>query len=73
MYFYIRFLISEIFQNVFDNPLIPKPKSVLRTQWYTNPYFRGSYSYVAVGSEGADIDILAEPVTSNGRPVVRII
>ncbi|XP_072025889.1 spermine oxidase-like [Amphiura filiformis] len=61
---------TDILQNIFSDCSIPKPKSMLRTQWYTNPHFRGSYSYMSVGSEGADIDILAEPITANGRPVI---
>ncbi|CAH8297863.1 unnamed protein product, partial [Schistosoma turkestanicum] len=32
------------------------------TRWRTDPYSRGSYSYVAVGATGADYDILGEPV-----------
>ncbi|KAJ8750975.1 hypothetical protein K2173_016156 [Erythroxylum novogranatense] len=35
---------------------------VLRSKWGTNPLFLGSYSYVAVGSSGEDMDSLAEPL-----------
>ncbi|KAJ7533324.1 hypothetical protein O6H91_13G043300 [Diphasiastrum complanatum] len=38
--------------------------SIKRSRWGTNPLFRGSYSYVAVGSSGADIELLAEPLPS---------
>ncbi|XP_051150246.1 probable polyamine oxidase 5 [Andrographis paniculata] len=34
----------------------------LRTRWGSDPLFLGSYSYVAVGSSGDDIDALAEPM-----------
>ncbi|KAM9009854.1 peroxisomal N(1)-acetyl-spermine/spermidine oxidase [Ara ararauna] len=44
------------------NPLLPAPRSMLRSQWHSTPYTRGSYSYVAVGSSGDDIDILAQPL-----------
>lgn len=39
---------------------------VLKSQWGTDPLFLGSYSYVAVGSSGDDIDKLAEPLQENG-------
>ncbi|KAJ8766911.1 hypothetical protein K2173_011729 [Erythroxylum novogranatense] len=34
----------------------------LRSKWGTNPLFLGSYSYIAVGSSGDDMDSLAEPL-----------
>jgi hypothetical protein len=33
------------------------------TRWRADPWSRGSYSFVAVGSSGSDYDILAVPVT----------
>ncbi|KAL6125019.1 hypothetical protein ACLB2K_077527 [Fragaria x ananassa] len=39
-----------------------KFSKVLKTQWGSDPLFLGSYSYVAVGSSGEDLDILAEPL-----------
>lgn len=47
------------------NPQLPAPKSMLRTRWHSAPYTRGSYSYVAVGSTGDDIDLLAEPLPAD--------
>lgn len=42
-------------------------------RWRADPYARGSYSFVSVGSAGSDYDLLAAPVTpkkdSKGNPV----
>ncbi|KAL3532614.1 hypothetical protein ACH5RR_006135 [Cinchona calisaya] len=35
---------------------------VLKSRWGNDPLFLGSYSYVAVGSSGVDLDTLAEPL-----------
>ncbi|KAJ0263061.1 polyamine oxidase 5 [Hirschfeldia incana] len=35
---------------------------VLKSKWGGDPLFRGSYSYVAVGSSGDDLDAMAEPL-----------
>ena len=40
----------------------PEPVRVERTAWGSDPFARGSYSYIAVGSTPEDLDILAEPV-----------
>ncbi|KAG4990681.1 hypothetical protein JHK87_024138 [Glycine soja] len=39
-----------------------KFSKVLKSKWGTDPLFLGSYSYVAVGSSGDDLDIMAEPL-----------
>ena len=41
---------------------VPEPRAVARSEWSLDPYARGSYSYIAVGSSPADIETLAEPV-----------
>ena len=40
-----------------------QPKETVVTRWRADPWSRGSYSFVAVGSSGSDYDILAVPVT----------
>lgn len=42
------------------------PPSLVRSTWYSNPLFGGSYSYIAAGSSPADIEELARPLTSPG-------
>ncbi|PQQ16971.1 putative polyamine oxidase 5 [Prunus yedoensis var. nudiflora] len=39
-----------------------KIAKVLKSQWGNDPLFLGSYSYVAVGSSGEDLDTMAEPL-----------
>ncbi|KAM1835980.1 hypothetical protein ACFX14_017970 [Malus domestica] len=42
-----------------------KFSKVLKSQWGSDPLFLGSYSYVAVGSSGEDLDSMAEPLPSD--------
>jgi spermine oxidase len=39
-----------------------KVTKILKSQWGNDPLFLGSYSYVAVGSSGDDLDKMAEPL-----------
>lgn len=43
-----------------------KVKKVLKSLWGNDPLFLGSYSYVAVGSSGDDLDRMAEPLPRIG-------
>jgi monoamine oxidase len=40
----------------------PDPVSVTTTQWASDRFSRGAYTYIAVGSSPDDVDALAEPV-----------
>ncbi|XP_031458405.1 peroxisomal N(1)-acetyl-spermine/spermidine oxidase isoform X2 [Phasianus colchicus] len=63
---------THVLRTLTGNPHLPMPCSVLRSCWHSAPYTRGSYSYVAVGSSGEDIDILAQPLpedASDPRPL----
>lgn len=43
-------------------------KRIERSRWAGDPLFVGSYSYVAVGSSGEDLDRMAEPLPRGGVP-----
>ncbi|XP_005402126.1 PREDICTED: peroxisomal N(1)-acetyl-spermine/spermidine oxidase [Chinchilla lanigera] len=58
--------LTQVLRRVTGNPQLPAPKSVLRSCWHSTPYTRGSYSYVAVGSTGDDMDLLAQPLPADG-------
>ncbi|XP_051474653.1 peroxisomal N(1)-acetyl-spermine/spermidine oxidase isoform X3 [Apus apus] len=53
---------THLLRTMTGNALLPAPRSVLWSRWHSAPYTRGSYSYVAVGSTGDDIDVLAQPL-----------
>ncbi|XP_019151398.1 PREDICTED: probable polyamine oxidase 5 [Ipomoea nil] len=46
---------------------------VLKTKWGSDPLFLGSYSYVAVGSSGDDLDTMAEPLPAKGNNPLQIL
>ncbi len=52
---------ADVLRDVFGDSA-RRPTRIERTRWGQDPYSRGSYSYVAVGSTPADIETLAEPV-----------
>lgn len=41
---------------------IPEPIDVLRSNWYSNKFFKGSYSFYAYGTRPEDIKQIAEPL-----------
>ncbi|XP_016453896.1 putative polyamine oxidase 5 [Nicotiana tabacum] len=44
-----------------------KFSKVLKCKWGTDPLFLGSYTHIAVGSSGDDLDVLAEPLPKVGN------
>lgn len=42
---------------------IPMPKSIIKSTWYSNKFFRGSYSFLPLGSDPSDLINIAEPIT----------
>ncbi|XP_053160755.1 peroxisomal N(1)-acetyl-spermine/spermidine oxidase [Hemicordylus capensis] len=63
--------LTQAFRRVTGNPKLGPPKNILRSKWHSEPYTKGSYSYVSVDSSGDDIDALAQPLpeeASNSKP-----
>ncbi|XP_044734274.1 lysine-specific histone demethylase 1A [Chrysoperla carnea] len=52
----------NVLKGIFGNGCVPQPKETIVTRWRADPWSRGSYSFVAVGSSGSDYDLLASPV-----------
>jgi len=59
---------QELIRNTLDvlrtviGSSFPEPIAASATNWTTDPFSRGAYSYFAVGSSSSDIRTLAEPV-----------
>ncbi|XP_014091037.3 possible lysine-specific histone demethylase 1 [Bactrocera oleae] len=51
-----------VLKGIFGNGSVPQPKETVVTRWRADPWARGSYSFVSVGSSGSDYDLLASPV-----------
>ncbi|RWS25888.1 lysine-specific histone demethylase 1A-like protein, partial [Leptotrombidium deliense] len=52
-----------VLRSIFGNSAVPQPKETVVTRWRGDPWSKGSYSYVATGSSGSDLDIMATPVS----------
>ncbi|KAG7205300.1 hypothetical protein KM043_007305 [Ampulex compressa] len=50
-----------VLKGIFGNQVVPQPRESVVTRWRADPWARGSYSFVAVGSSGSDYDLLAAP------------
>ncbi|XP_046671129.1 lysine-specific histone demethylase 1A [Homalodisca vitripennis] len=57
-----------VLKGIFGNSAVPQPKETVVTRWRADPWARGSYSFVAVGSSGSDYDMLATPVVPPALP-----
>lgn len=49
-------------RSMFASKTVPEPTAFRVTRWASDPWTRGSYSYVPAHSSGEDYDMLAEPV-----------
>ncbi|XP_068633798.1 lysine-specific histone demethylase 1A isoform X2 [Battus philenor] len=54
-----------VLKSIFGHAAVPQPKECVVTRWRADPFARGSYSFVAVGSSGTDYDLLAAPVPAS--------
>lgn len=49
------------FRKIFGRS-IPEPEAIIQTQWNTDPYTYGSYSYISLNSKTAFYDTMAQPI-----------
>ncbi|XP_078587788.1 spermine oxidase-like [Branchiostoma floridae x Branchiostoma japonicum] len=65
--------IVQVLRRFTGNDGIPLPRRLVRSRWGSDPLTCGSYSFMAVGASGEDIDTIAEPLYSQHtrEPVVQ--
>ncbi|CAH1257567.1 PAOX [Branchiostoma lanceolatum] len=65
--------IVQVLRRFTGNDDIPLPQRLMRSRWGGDPLSCGSYSFIAVGASGEDIDTIAEPLYSQHtrEPVVQ--
>ncbi|KAK9874747.1 hypothetical protein WA026_005559 [Henosepilachna vigintioctopunctata] len=51
-----------VFRGIFRQSGVPQPEETIVMRWWADPWSKGLYSFVAVGSSGSDYDLLASPV-----------
>uniref|UniRef100_A0A914V4G9 Amine oxidase domain-containing protein n=1 Tax=Plectus sambesii TaxID=2011161 RepID=A0A914V4G9_9BILA len=61
-----------VLTSIFGNTVPPEPTEAMVTRWRSDPFARGSYSYVATEATGDDYDILAAPVVPTGQDLPRL-
>lgn len=64
--------ITHFFRKFTNNPTIPYPSSILRSEWHSSKFFLGSNSYMGIHSAKGHLRDLASPVPSSecGCPVI---
>ncbi|KAJ5168146.1 uncharacterized protein N7482_003740 [Penicillium canariense] len=58
-------IIAEVttqLRNVFKHAVVPDPLETIVTRWASDPFTRGSYSFVAAGAQPEDYDLMARQV-----------
>ncbi|KAK7111138.1 peroxisomal N(1)-acetyl-spermine/spermidine oxidase-like isoform X2 [Littorina saxatilis] len=61
---------TELLRKFFNDPHIPKPTKLLRSNWISNPLFRGGYTYLSTENRSDDMQHLAAPLPDQRRPKV---
>jgi monoamine oxidase len=57
-------VLCELFTKCFPKLNMPKPKQLLRSSWASDPFARGSYTYMRTGSSISDCKTLASPLNN---------
>ncbi|XP_050674811.1 spermine oxidase isoform X1 [Leptidea sinapis] len=58
---------TKILRKFLNDPFVPEPILCVCTSWQKQPYTRGAYTALGVGSSQSDIESLAQPLFRNVR------
>ena len=60
-----RIITEKVLRPFLNKPNFPVPENVVITKWYTDPFTRGSYTYIHRHCSIRDIEMLAQPIYSD--------
>ncbi|KAJ8026214.1 Peroxisomal N(1)-acetyl-spermine/spermidine oxidase [Holothuria leucospilota] len=63
-------VMTGLLQKFLNNSKIPEPSEIIVTKWSSDPYIKGSYTYIAAGATNQDIQSLAEPVSVESNNIM---
>ncbi len=63
--------LTAYLRRLMSNPNIPAPTNIVRSRWGSSPYFRGSYTFMPVGSSPDDFARLTNPILLNN--VIKVV
>ncbi|XP_011497031.1 PREDICTED: spermine oxidase-like [Ceratosolen solmsi marchali] len=64
------FILKKFLGHIYD---IPKPQAILRSKWFSDKHFRGSYSFHSINTERLNINSndLGDPIIGiNNKPII---
>ncbi|XP_070211258.1 spermine oxidase-like isoform X2 [Littorina saxatilis] len=68
----VKDVLHELLTLFMDKPDLPPPCRFIRSEWHSNPYTRGAYSYLAAGVPLELHQVLSHPLPSSKDPVVQL-
>nr|KAG5714699.1 hypothetical protein BaRGS_000187 [Batillaria attramentaria] len=60
----------DVLRKFLNDPSVPSPTLVLRSNWNTDPLYLGTYSYPSTESRDTDIEDLIQPLPDDCHPVL---
>ncbi|XP_043225185.1 peroxisomal N(1)-acetyl-spermine/spermidine oxidase-like isoform X1 [Amphibalanus amphitrite] len=64
---------TEVLATFLDDPCVPRPKRTVCSGWKSQPYSRGSYSFIKTGSTQADIYTVGSPILAEDGKTPRLL
>ncbi|XP_076460595.1 spermine oxidase-like [Babylonia areolata] len=68
----VKDVLHELLTRFLANPDLPAPRRLIRTGWYSNPYTRGAYSFLATGVPLELHEVLSLPLPSPQSPALQL-
>ncbi|KAK7109976.1 hypothetical protein V1264_013921 [Littorina saxatilis] len=68
----VKDVMSELLVLFLGKPDLPPPSRIIRSEWFSNPYTRGAYSYLATGVPLNLHDVISHPLPNSQVPVLQL-